>query len=117
MSINDATPEEWNEITILDRAKQMQPDLFPETKEVKRTDAEIQKPLHYNQGSVECIEGIEAMLTPEEYIGYLRGNSLKYRWRFPYKHGIKDIYKAEFYEAKLLIKLKEKYSNLEENGS
>jgi hypothetical protein len=49
MSINDATPEEWNEITILDRAKQMQPDLFPETQEVKRTDAEIQKPLHFSR--------------------------------------------------------------------
>jgi len=57
------------------------------------------------------------MLTADEYIGYLRGNSLKYRWRFPYKHGMKDIYKAEFYERKLLIKLREKYSPSEENGS
>ena len=103
MSINDATPSEWNEITVTDTDPQ--PGTVEETAQVKRSDAEIQKPLHYNQGSVECIEGIEAMLTPEEYIGYLRGNSLKYRWRFPYKHGIKDIYKAEFYEQKLVEKL------------
>jgi len=108
MSINDATPSEWNEITVVDTNQH--PDPLADTAQVKRSDAEIQKPLHYNQGSVECIEGIEAMLTPEEYIGYLRGNSLKYRWRFPYKHGIKDIYKAEFYEQKLVEKL-------EKNGS
>ena len=72
---------------------------------VERTDAEIQHPPHYNQGSIECIEGIEAMLSPEEYIGYLRGNSLKYRWRYPFKNGIQDLYKAEFYEKKLLEKL------------
>ena len=87
MSIDDATPSEWNDITVVDTNQQ--PDPLADTAQVKRSDAEIQKPLHYNQ----------------EYIGYLRGNSLKYRWRFPYKHGIKDIYKAEFYEQKLVEKL------------
>ena len=42
------------------------------------------------------------MLSEEEYIGYLRGNSLKYRWRYPYKNGVEDLKKAEWYEKKLL---------------
>lgn len=33
------------------------------------------------------------MLTSEEFIGYLRGNSLKYRWRFRYKNGTEDLKK------------------------
>ena len=58
---------------------------------------------HYNNnpGMIECIDAIRAMLSPEEYIGYLRGNSLKYRWRFRYKNGIEDLQKAEWYENRL----------------
>ena len=45
------------------------------------------------------------MLNREEFIGYLRGNSLKYRWRFRYKNGVEDLKKAEWYENKLLAVL------------
>jgi hypothetical protein len=62
----------------------------------------VNKPKHYNQGTIECIDAIEAMLTHEEFVGYLRGNSLKYRWRFRYKNGIEDLRKAEWYEKRLL---------------
>ena len=42
------------------------------------------------------------MLTAEEFLGYLRGNSLKYRWRFRYKNNpINDLSKASWYEKKL----------------
>ena len=63
----------------------------------------VEHPPHYNNGNVECIEAIEAMLTPDEFIGYLRGNSLKYRWRFRYKNKpIEDLRKARWYEERLL---------------
>jgi|TARA_A100001011_G_C14161367_1_gene778399 hypothetical protein len=68
----------------------------------------VNKPKHYNQGDIECIDAIEAMLTHEEFVGYLRGNSLKYRWRFRYKNGIEDLRKAEWYEKKLLKVLEDK---------
>ena len=61
----------------------------------------VNHPPHYNNGKIECIEAIEAMLSHEEFVGYLRGNSLKYRWRFRYKNGIQDLDKATWYEAKL----------------
>ena len=67
----------------------------------------VNSPPHYNKGAIECIDAIEAMLTHEEYIGYLRGNSLKYRWRFRYKNGIQDLEKAEWYERRLMEALKE----------
>jgi hypothetical protein len=62
----------------------------------------VNNPPHYNKGGVECIEAIESMLTAEEFIGYLRGNSLKYRWRFRYKNGVEDLYKANWYEDRLI---------------
>ena len=62
----------------------------------------VNRAAHYNNGPVECIEAIESMLTSEEYIGYLRGNSLKYRWRFRYKNGIEDLRKARWYEERLI---------------
>ena len=68
----------------------------------------VNNPKHYNQGGIECIDSIEAMLSTEEFIGYLRGNSHKYRWRFTYKNGIEDLKKAEWYEKKLLKVLEDK---------
>ena len=70
-------------------------------------DDAVNNPPHYNKGGIECIDAIEAMLTHEEFIGYLRGNSLKYRWRFKYKNGIQDLEKAEWYEKKLMGVLKD----------
>ena len=70
-------------------------------------DDAVNNPPHYNKGGIECIDAIEAMLTHEEFVGYLRGNSLKYRWRFKYKNGIQDLEKAEWYENKLMEILKE----------
>ena len=68
----------------------------------------VNNPTHYTTGSEECIDAIEAMLTPDEYIGYLRGNSMKYRWRMRYKgKPIEDLQKAEWYENRLLNFLKE----------
>jgi len=61
----------------------------------------VNNPPHYNQGLIECIDAIRAMLSHEEFIGYLRGNSLKYRWRFRYKNGVQDLEKAEWYENRL----------------
>jgi|TARA_R100000030_G_scaffold12793_1_gene8506 hypothetical protein len=61
----------------------------------------VNKPPHYNQGSVECIDAMESMLSKEEFIGYLRGNSFKYRWRWRGKNGQQDLDKAKWYERKL----------------
>ncbi len=63
----------------------------------------VDNPPHYNNGSIECIEAIEAMLNKDEYIGYLRGNAFKYRWRFRYKSKpFEDLRKARWYEERLM---------------
>lgn len=66
----------------------------------------VNSPTHYNHKGVECINAIEAFLTPEEFKGYLKGNMMKYLWRHPYKgKPIEDLNKMEWYRNKLLTKL------------
>lgn len=57
----------------------------------------VNHPKHYTQGDVECIEAIEAALTPDEFIGYLRGSIMKYIWRCRDKNGHEDVEKCGFY--------------------
>jgi|TARA_R110001606_G_C15110510_1_gene620875 hypothetical protein len=67
----------------------------------------VDRPIHYGQGKIECIDYIQDFLTKEEYIGYLRGNVAKYLHRWRYKNGLEDLKKAEWYTSRL-IKLQEK---------
>lgn len=60
------------------------------------TDAVLQ-PKHYMQGSRECIDEIKAMLSPEEFRGFLKGNVIKYRYRANLKNGKEDLAKADNY--------------------
>jgi len=77
----------------------------------------VNSPSHYNSGAVECIDAIEAMLSPEEYTGYLRGNSLKYRWRFRYKgKPVEDLRKANWYEDRLLKFMEDNKNDLGSKG-
>lgn len=62
----------------------------------------INHPDHYTTGNIECIEAIEAALTPEEFRGYLKGNILKYVWRERHKGGTESIEKANWYGMKLV---------------
>ena len=63
----------------------------------------VNHPSHYTDGGIECIEAIEAQLTPEEYRGYLRGNCAKYLWRCNMKGATKqDLEKCQWYLNRLL---------------
>jgi hypothetical protein len=63
----------------------------------------VNSPNHYNNGSIECIEGIQASMSTEAFAGYLKGNCMKYLWRYDYKgKPVEDLQKAQWYLAKLL---------------
>ena len=64
----------------------------------------VNSPKHYASQSIECIVAMEAMLSKEEFIGYLRGNIFKYQWRYKQKNGIEDLKKAQWYQSKLIEK-------------
>lgn len=68
-------------------------------------EAAIKHPKHYNlfaDDSLESIDAIRILLTPEEFKGFLKGNVLKYRFRAGGKDDtLQDIGKAKQYNAML----------------
>lgn len=110
MSIDNATPAEWNKINRkkdwawMD-AEDNEPNDHPRFSEEAMSNAydPVDKPEHYNTGGLECIDAIRGMLSHDEYIGYLRGNALKYDWRWRYKgKPIEDLRKSEWYGKRLM---------------
>ena len=81
--------------TMADAAKAAEEDL-------------VNHPPHYAQGGIECIDAIEAALTPEEFRGYCKGNVHKYLWRERHKGGDQDIGKARWYIERLIETLRRK---------
>jgi hypothetical protein len=61
----------------------------------------IDKPPHYTQGGIECIDAIEAALTEEEFRGYCKGQAIAYLWRERHKGGDVDVGKAGWYCRRL----------------
>jgi hypothetical protein len=62
----------------------------------------VEKPAHYNQSGIECIQAIEASMTIDQFCGYLKGNIQKYIWRYEDKNKIEDLKKAQWYLNKLI---------------
>ncbi len=58
-------------------------------------------PVHY-KNAIECIDYIQAVLSPDEFIGYLRGNMFKYLTRYKIKGGVIDLRKAAWYLDRLM---------------
>jgi len=63
---------------------------------------DVNHPVHYTDGAIECIEAIEAQLTAEEFRGYLKGNIAKYIWREKHKGGTNSLKKAQWYLDRLV---------------
>ena len=63
----------------------------------------VNNPQHYNTGNIECIEAIQESMSPEAFKGYLKGNTMKYLWRYDYKgKASEDLEKAGWYLNKLI---------------
>jgi len=73
-----------------------------DSKELPVLVDDVNYPSHYTDGGIECIEAIEAQLTPEEYRGFLKGNVAKYVWREKHKGGIQSLQKAQWYLTRLV---------------
>lgn len=65
----------------------------------------VQRPAHYNQSGIECIDAIAASMTPAEFQAYLKGNVQKYLWRYQHKNGVEDCRKAQWYLDRLVKEL------------
>ena len=87
-SIDEVQPEEWDRVSRTAVGKLAHPS--------DKHDP-VGQPDHYNKGAIEAIEAIKASMHPQEYKGYLKGNCLKYLWRYEYKNGVEDLRKARVY--------------------
>ena len=114
MSINNATASDWDRLrkqipAIEEPLMQVYLDMADAELNPFDDDAEedvVNKPSHYNTGSIECIEGIQASMSAEAFNGYLKGNCMKYLWRYDYKgKPLEDLQKAQWYLAELIKEL------------
>lgn len=72
----------------------------------------VNKPKHYNQGSIECIDAVESAIINKKGIeAVCVANIIKYLWRYENKNGIEDVMKADWYLQKLLQHLEDKIEN------
>lgn len=66
----------------------------------------INQPPHYTNGTIECIDYIQDVLSEEEFRGYLRGCMIKYQHRLMLKgEAKKNAGKMAWYNDKLLEEL------------
>ena len=77
----------------------------------------VNHPPHYTNGDIECIDAMRASMSHIEFCGYLKGNVIKYLWRYRDKgKSIQDIDKALWY----LNRLKDRWvqrDEVEESGT
>jgi hypothetical protein len=62
----------------------------------------VNHPEHYASGGIECIEAIEASMSEEALLGYLKGNCIKYLWRYEQKGGSESLRKCQWYLNRLI---------------
>lgn len=62
----------------------------------------VNQPQHYCQGGIETIEAIEASMSDLAFRGFLKGNIMKYLWRYEHKNGAEDLRKAQWYLNRLV---------------
>lgn len=78
-----------------------EPPAAPDPETPNHKDSPI-NPGHYKLHGVECIDVIRAALTPEEFMGFLKGNVIKYNFRAGHKgRASVDYGKSEWYQHTL----------------
>lgn len=97
--------------SILDAQAKTMKDLWPThkkgiwpTPQAKPKEA-VDHPDHYAGGAkkIECIDAIEAALTPEEFRGFCKGSAFKYLWREGKKDEVtQEIKKGIWYMNRMI---------------
>lgn len=101
-SIDDATPDEWDRAAAAAYGEPQVGKLFHPS-DAPQESCPVENPDHYNTGAIEAIEAIKASMPPEQFFGYLKGNVMKYLWRYDYKEKpVEDLRKADWYLNRLI---------------
>ena len=123
MRLNDVSPAEWDRVAKNHNEKVQKTGLEHWMRAAHDEDSELWEdesleeviarqdeeeedmvgaPRHYNTGNIECIDAIEESMSSVAFKGYLKGNCMKYLWRYDYKgKQVQDLQKAGWYLNKL----------------
>jgi hypothetical protein len=103
MSINSTTPEMWDALRKKHSPIELTNALNSYAAEAeKEAEDMVTAPRHYNTGNIECIDAIEESMSSVAFKGYLKGNCMKYLWRYDYKgKQVEDLKKAGWYLSRL----------------
>lgn len=72
----------------------------------------VNHPSHYCKGGIECIDAIKASMTNESFKGFLKGNVMKYVYRYESKvNPLEDLKKAKWYLEKLIGEVENEHKN------
>ena len=101
-SLDDATPDEWDRAAQAAYEEPQVGKLFHPS-DAPQESCPVENPDHYNTGSIEAIEAIKASMPSEQFFGYLKGNVMKYLWRYDYKgKPVEDLRKCRWYIERLI---------------
>ena len=93
LEIRYATPDETREFMR---------GLFKDGRLLHQGFDTINKPSHYADSKIECIDAMEAAFGIESVMHFCLCNSFKYIFRSQKKNGVEDLKKAMWYENKYL---------------
>ena len=114
MRLNDATPAQWDALRKKAPAiEKTGPEAWMQAahEEAEEIMDNVNRPTHYNTGNIECIEAIEESMSSVAFKGYLKGNCMKYLWRYDYKgKQVEDLQKAGWFLQKLTATVTEENS-------
>lgn len=65
----------------------------------------VNSPPHYTKGGIECIDAIEAALTPAEFKGYCKAAAIKYLWRLDHKGSARENAEKAIWYLQRLVKV------------
>ena len=102
-SIDSASPKEWD--TVAAKLYHPSDETAQAAREIEQAlqSCPVERPDHYNTGAIEAIEAIRASMDADQYFGYLKGNVMKYLWRYDYKEKpVEDLRKADWYLNRLI---------------
>jgi len=73
--------------------------------EQEENDA-VERPAHYNQGGIECVDAIAAATVELRGLeAVCTANAIKYLWRWKRKNGTEDLRKARWYLDRLIAEV------------
>jgi hypothetical protein len=77
-------------------------EIYNKADNTDKTYNMVDRPKHYADSSIECIDAMEAAYGTEAVMWFCACNAFKYQWRFKKKNGLEDLRKSQWYQNKYI---------------